>query len=118
LKEAALEPTSQEAFNRALKNYLESTTEGRQKRGKRMADFWVFEAKPIKRARVHRKECSNCNDGKGQPGQDKKPGSNATQWYPAATLDDAIAIMGRLKPKDGKLCGTCLRSGQHSVHFQ
>lgn len=75
-----------------------------------MADFWVFEAKPIKRARVHRKECRNCNDGKGQIGQDKKKGSRATKWYPAKTLDEAKEIMESLHPLDGKLCGTCLRS--------
>lgn len=77
-----------------------------------MADFWVFHAKPIGRVRIHRADCSNCNDGQGQPGQLKKPEAErtATQWHPANTLMEAETIMRRLVPKDGKRCGTCLRS--------
>lgn len=76
-----------------------------------MSDFYVSFMKPIKRARIHKGECSNCNNGKGQLGQDKT-GSGATGWSEALPLDGAIALAARYVQqgyKDVAFCGTCLR---------
>ena len=76
-----------------------------------MSDFYVSFMKPIKRARIHKGECSNCNNGQGQIGQDKT-GGGATGWSAALSLEDATALAERYRQQgftDVGFCGTCLR---------
>lgn len=76
-----------------------------------MPDFYVSFMKPIKRARIHKGECSNCNNGQGQFGQDKT-GSGATGWSEALSFEAAVARADRYRQqgyKDVAFCGTCLR---------
>jgi hypothetical protein len=77
-----------------------------------MPEFFVSWMKPIKRARIHKAECSNCNDGAGQLGQDKT-GSGNTGWDGPMTLEQAKAL-ARRRTREGytdvAFCGTCLRS--------
>ena len=83
-------------------------------KGKAMPEFFVSFMSPIKRARVHRGECSNCNHGRGQLGQDKT-GSGATGWSGALSHDEALALAKSYKAKgytDVDYCGTCLRSSR------
>ena len=61
-----------------------------------MTAFYVSYMKPIKRARIHKGECSNCNNGQGQIGQDKT-GGGATGWSEALSLQDAIALADQYK---------------------
>lgn len=77
-----------------------------------MDQFYVSWMKPIRRARIHRGACSNCNEGQGQLGQDKS-GSGATGWLGPMSLEEAEAEAERFKQKgftDVSFCGTCLRS--------
>ncbi len=77
-----------------------------------MTDFYVSWMKPIKRARIHKADCRNCNDGRGQLGQDKT-GSGNTGWIEATTMERALEIASDFKRKgftDVEFCGTCLRS--------
>ena len=72
-----------------------------------MTKYYVFQAKPIKWARVHFAECHHCNSGKGQEGQ-HKTASGATGWSgPFDTRAAAFAHMKTLKAKDAKACGHC-----------
>ncbi len=69
--------------------------------------YYVFWAKPIKWARVHRGDRRHCNDGKGQKGQ-HKTGSGATIWSrPFSTRAAAVVHMKTLKAKNAGLCGHC-----------
>jgi len=76
--------------------------------------FWVFEAKPMNRARIHRRDCRHCNNGTGQPNQLKKDGgrSSATKWTPFDSLSAAIDWMNRQGHKDTGLCSDCLSPAQ------
>lgn len=77
-----------------------------------MTEFYVSHMNPIKRARIHQSDCSNCNGGQGQLGQDKT-GSGATGWDGPFTLEDARAFAASYVAKgfkDVAFCGTCLRS--------
>lgn len=79
-----------------------------------MPDFYVSFMKPIKRARIHKGECSNCNNGQGQLGQDKT-GGGATGWSEALSLDAAVVLANHYREKgykDVAFCGTCLRSNK------
>lgn len=77
-----------------------------------MTDFYVSWMKPIGRARIHKGECSNCNKGEGQTGQDK-PKREVTGWHGPFDLPEARAKAERLRLEgygDVDFCGTCLRS--------
>lgn len=82
-----------------------------------MTDFYVSFMKPIKRARIHKSECSNCNRGQGQLGQDKT-GSGATGWSGAMSRQAAVELAQsyiRQGYKDVAFCGTCLRGEKLSL---
>jgi hypothetical protein len=71
------------------------------------ASYFVFVAKPLRRARVHLADCKHCRNGQGQENQDKN-GSGATEWFgPFGSRDDAFAKMMALHPKDHGACGHC-----------
>ena len=71
-------------------------------------EYWVFAAKPMKRARAHYWSCSHCNDGQGQPGQLKHSNGNyPTEWAGFDTLQAALASGLYLSAKEHKICGTC-----------
>jgi hypothetical protein len=77
-----------------------------------MPDFYVSWMKPIKRARIHTAECSNCNSGNGQAGQDKT-GSGNTGWHGPFSFEGAQNRAEKLRREgftDVDYCGTCLRS--------
>lgn len=74
-----------------------------------MADFWIFEAIPMSRARLHRSDCTHCNNGQGQLGQ-LKNGSGSTRWTPFSTMTGAILGLRTMRHKDKKACGHCLPS--------
>ncbi len=76
-----------------------------------MTDFFVSWMKPIGRSRIHRGECSNCNNGQGQLGQDKNNSGN-TGWDGPFSLEDAktkLEDRGIQGFTDLGFCGTCLR---------
>ncbi len=72
-----------------------------------MDEYYVFQAKPIKRARLHLASCRHCRDGQGQEGQ-HKTGSGATAWTgPYQSRAGALAFLLGLEYKDAKPCGYC-----------
>lgn len=78
-----------------------------------MTDFYVSWMKPVGRARIHRGDCSNCNHGDGQKGQDK-PKREVTGWHGPMTFEAAERKVEELRQKgyrDTGSCGKCLRSG-------
>lgn len=67
--------------------------------------YYVYENWTHKRARVHRGDCSYCNQGRGtQPADSGKNG----QWHGAfATFDVAQAVAASLKRDDTASCQSC-----------
>lgn len=78
-----------------------------------MTDFYVSRIEPMKRARIHRGSCRDCNDGRGQEGQ-HKTGSGNTGWSTAMTFAEAENVIAHYRMRgwtDIGNCGHCLRSG-------
>ena len=69
--------------------------------------YWVFVARPMRRARLHIHSCIHCNDGKGQPNQEKGGKSQPTEWIPFDTLVEAENSPDYLNIREHKVCGTC-----------
>jgi hypothetical protein len=70
-----------------------------------MSNFWVYENWTHKRARVHRGDCSYCNDGHGTQPSDS--GRNGKWHGPFSDRASAFATAERLKEADTKACYTC-----------
>lgn len=69
-----------------------------------MAEFWVYENWTHKRARIHRRNCGMCNDGRGMHvGATERNG----RWHPAATLQEARTLARGLGQPDTKECAFC-----------
>jgi hypothetical protein len=70
--------------------------------------FYVFYAKPMRRARIHKGDCKYCRDGQGMENQ-HKTGSGATGWEgPFAKLEEANACMTAFRYEDSQTCKYCL----------
>ena len=67
--------------------------------------YYVYENWTHDRARVHRGDCSHCNDGRGSHGG----GSDKNgKWHPP--LEDraeAFRLAASLRRADAKACGHC-----------
>ena len=66
--------------------------------------FWVYENWTVKKAMVHRGECSHCNDGRGtHPGSSDRNG----KWHgPFSTLAAATQAAARTGQPVSR-CGHC-----------
>lgn len=70
-----------------------------------MTSFWVYENWVHKRARVHRAECSYCNNGHGHQGSRSKTNG---EWHgPISDRAKAFDLMIRLRREDSGGCPTC-----------
>lgn len=70
--------------------------------------YYVYHAKPMRRARIHRGDCKHCRDGQGQENQ-HKTGSGATGWDgPFRTIQQAQASMRRFRYTNARNCRYCL----------
>ena len=78
------------------------------KQDARYHPFWVFVAPTNYWSRLHTSECRHCNNGTGQPGQEKEEPRAATEWHPFDTLAEGIAYMEKRAMRRRKACGTCL----------
>lgn len=72
-----------------------------------MSEYWLYHDRAIKRARLHRSECSHCNNGRGHLTKPRVPGGE-TVWYPFNTLDAATRVIDALNYKDKGICKACL----------
>jgi F-type H+-transporting ATPase subunit beta len=67
--------------------------------------YYVYENWTQKRTRIHRSDCSYCNEGRGTHG------GNATRngrWHgPIPARDAAVALAESLKRHDTKICAHC-----------
>lgn len=68
-------------------------------------DHWVYENWTHKRARVHRADCSHCNDGRGT--QASHSGKNDRWHGPYSDAAFALAAARRLGQDDTKACAVC-----------
>lgn len=71
-------------------------------------DYYVSQAAPHSRARLHDASCSHCRDGQGQEGQHRT--GAAMRWHgPFDTLAKAEQFMARQfgHYKDTGKCGHC-----------
>lgn len=72
---------------------------------KPQSPFWVYRNWIHNRARLHRAECSYCNDGNGtQNAQNSKTG----EWRPFASEADAFEFLKSSNYKDAAACGVCM----------
>lgn len=73
--------------------------------GEKLMSYWVYEDDPTNRVRIHKSECTYCNDGEGIKG------SRLTdnRWHgPFQTEQEAIDRARRTGRRDAKGCGVCL----------
>jgi hypothetical protein len=80
--------------------------------------FFVKVIPPSKRARVHRGDCTHCNNGGGQENQDKS--GSPTYWIPAPpnagmALSTAVAEMEKLTGYQIGRCYYCEKSGKFAI---
>lgn len=75
-------------------------------RGEAMSNFYVYENWTHKRVRVHRDDCSYCNNGNGT--QASHSGRNDTWHGPYKTRADAFAMAAGLNHSDSKGCANCV----------
>jgi hypothetical protein len=67
--------------------------------------FWVYENTIHKKCRVHRGDCSFCNDGRGIHGGGE---TNSGRWFgPHAELREAEAFANSRRQPDVRGCGMC-----------
>jgi hypothetical protein len=70
-----------------------------------MDRYWVHENWTHDYARVHKAECSHCNDGRGTQPSDS--GQN-TKWHgPFSKRDEAYEAARRLQATDARGCTVC-----------
>jgi len=70
-----------------------------------MSGFYVYENWTRKRVRVHRGECSYCNNGHGT--QSSHSGRNDKWHGPYKNRADAFSVAGKLKQADSNGCAKC-----------
>ena len=70
-----------------------------------MASYWVYENWTHKRARVHKANCSYCQDGTGTQASDS--GQNGKWHGPFVDKEAAFQIAKLTGQEDTKGCGHC-----------
>jgi hypothetical protein len=84
---------------------LENAGTGVVIRDQKVAEYWVY-ASNRHEAKVHHRNCSRCNDGKGlQNGR-----GSAGDWIPATTFDEAVHLAKQRQPGRNSICGICIGS--------
>jgi len=69
-----------------------------------MAEYYVYENWTHKRARIHKSECSHCNNGRGTPaGSSPRNG----RWHGPYDRTQAFHAAQRLRQKDTAPCAVC-----------
>jgi hypothetical protein len=67
--------------------------------------YYVYENWTHDRARVHRAECSHCNEGRGTQGATSDRNG---RWHPPTSeRDSAFKLAASLGRTDTKACGHC-----------
>lgn len=74
-----------------------------------MSNFWLYHDRSVGRARVHKRHCVYCNDGRGQINKPRVPGGPQV-WFPFETLDAALSALAALPSRDLQCCKSCLPS--------
>ncbi|WP_428032666.1 hypothetical protein [Ancylobacter sp.] len=69
-----------------------------------MAEFWVFENRTHNYARIHRRTCCMCNDGRGM--HTSSSGSNG-HWHPTSSREEALRLAQQLGQLTINECDTC-----------
>ncbi len=67
--------------------------------------YFVYENWTRDRARIHRAQCSHCNNGQGTQPSDS--GRNCKWHGPIEDRDVAFLLAAKLRREDTKACGTC-----------
>jgi hypothetical protein len=73
--------------------------------------FFVKWIDPMKRARIHRANCADCREGRGQLGHRQAPAKRQSGWYGPFDLKAALEIAESLRLngyRDTGLCHRCM----------
>jgi len=70
-----------------------------------MAEYWVYENRTVRRARLHRAACGFCNNGAGFRAPDS--GTNGCWHGPFRDKDTALAALERTGQADRGPCAAC-----------
>ena len=69
-------------------------------------EFWIYENTIHRKVRIHRTECSFCNNGRGIHGGGKTQSGN---WFgPFADLERAVKTAQQRRQPDTRECEICL----------